>query len=353
MSAKPRFGKMLLLWLLFAMPSPRLAWGAAEAPSALALLRGAEAVRKPHLPFKARLIHKHISPKPSVVVECLVECDGSRRRFEHFGDPKASDGRAIPGTVRVLNGDELYWYERSKTMDAVIDSRARTPAQTCFDPRLLGLVDIMSASATVNQCLLVDRPGRAELVVAGQERIGEARLWRVEAKIRGETAEQSFDKEFWIEEPSFRVHRMTRVMRTPEIEIRCDVRSEFDPQDPANPLPKRVRIHRTESGNPDFIEEIELLSAEWPAAIPAERFTLKGMDLPLNTEVADYRIHRRLGYWNGEGLSERPDFASGVLRQPMPGPKPVRWLAFVGGAGLLVGVGAFVVWRSRVRTRGG
>ena len=30
------------------------------------------------------------------------------------------------------------------------------------------------------------------------------------------------------------------------------------------------------------------------------------MDIPVNTAVVDYRIQRRIGYWDGQGLSENP-----------------------------------------------
>ncbi|MDR2642437.1 MAG: hypothetical protein LBC74_06550, partial [Planctomycetaceae bacterium] len=41
-------------------------------------------------------------------------------------------------------------------------------------------------------------------------------------------------------------------------------------------------------------------------SFPPETFTLKGLNLPLNTDVTDVRIHRRLGYWDEEKLVDRP-----------------------------------------------
>jgi hypothetical protein len=39
------------------------------------------------------------------------------------------------------------------------------------------------------------------------------------------------------------------------------------------------------------------------------------MDLPLNTDVVDYRIDRRIGFWDGEKLVDNPVRVSAQERQ--------------------------------------
>jgi hypothetical protein len=80
------------------------------------------------------------------------------------------------------------------------------------------------------------------------------------------------------------------------------------------------------------------------------------MDLPKNTAVVDYRIHRRLGYWNGEGLSDSPVFeAERPSGESLEGPRGGgrRWIAVVSGIMLLVVVLWFMLFRSRVAKKPG
>jgi hypothetical protein len=47
--------------------------------------------------------------------------------------------------------------------------------------------------------------------------------------------------------------------------------------------------------------------------IPPETWTLTGLNLPAGTPVSDLRIHKRIGYWDGKGLSKKPSIPSATL----------------------------------------
>jgi hypothetical protein len=319
---------------------PARAAPAAEPPSALALLRGVEMARKPNLPLRARIVYEQISPGRSGKLECIVECDGVRRRFEH-----PSSTRGVSGTVVVMDGEEFYQFRRKENESVYVFDQRRAVGSRgvlCFDPRVLGLSDLMSVDETVRGDLLYE-VGKFDVV--GREQIDGVSAWRVKGMAYG--AEHTF----WIEEPSFRVHRMT--VRTTGIDI--DVRSEYDGPDGDAILPKRVHIMRVEP-NRTREREVTVISVEWNAVIPPERFTLKSMNLPKNTPIDDDRIQRRLGYWNGEALSDSPVFDGGPMSgEPAAGPQGGggRWVAVVLGIVFLLVVVASILFRSRIAGKPG
>ncbi|MGO8747233.1 MAG: hypothetical protein ACLQNE_14700 [Thermoguttaceae bacterium] len=250
-----------------------------------------------------------------------------------------------------MDSEEFFrFYRKEYESVYVYDLRLAVGSKgvLCFDPRILGLSDLMSADETVRMDL------RYEFVkfdVVGREQIDGVSAWRVKGTASGANAAE---ENFWIEEPSFRVHRSTARMTGIDI----DIRSEYDPRDPCSPLPKRVHIMRLEPNRPESYRirerKVEVISLEWNAVIPPERFTLKSMNLPKNTPVDDDRIQRRLGYWNGEGLSEYPVFDVGPAAEPLGGFQGGvhRWVAVVSGILLLAVIILLAFYRSRAGKKG-
>jgi len=306
---------------------------AGEAPSASALLRGVESVRKPTAPLKATFVLEDIAPPPSHAIECVVECDGPRRRFQH------SAGGPLLEEIVIRDGDEFRYFQRKEGEGVVVMDSRRAIGQrgvVCFDPRIIGLADLMGAGTVIRGCLHYEEVGDFETV--GREEINGTPTWRVKA-----TAD-STEYNFWIEEPSFRVHRKTIRMGKFDVEVR----SEYDASDPTCPLPKRVHIKRVTPVR-TLERKITVTSVEWPAAIPLERFTLKSMNLPIGTPVDDYRSHTRLGYWNGEGLSESPVFEPVVAPEVRaPEGSGRRWIVLVSGGVLLAFLLVLMLRRSRL-----
>ncbi len=290
--------RLPVVWILAAiifMISTHCA-SAEEPPSALALLRGVESTRTQHNSVKAALEVRYISPPPAPTIDCLVEMDVPKLRFEFTA--LAGD---VSDQVILRDGDEFHGYRRKKAEDVqVYDLQRAVGARgdIAFDPRILGLSDLMSCDTTVRDCLWYE--DHESLEVVGQESFHGVNIWKVKASRRGTTAE------FWIEEPSFRVHR--KIVETPYMRIVVD--SEFDSGEEQSPFPSRVttqRVYKKDELKDRNEERIYIVkSFDTDAKIPPERFTLKAMDLPFNTPVVDYRISRIVGYWDGEGLAEKP-----------------------------------------------
>jgi hypothetical protein len=311
--------------------------GAEEPPSAMALLRGVEVVRTQHDSLRTTLEIRYVSPPPAKTIECLVEMDGDRRRFEVFAGE-------VPGQVILRDGDEFHGFRRKKHEDvAVYDLRRATGVRgdVAFDPRILGLSDFMPCHLTAKNCLWYDSHDRLE--VAGQESLRGVSVWRVKVNRKNSIAE------FWIEEPSFRVHRKT--VETPYIRIEID--SEFDSGASDWPFPSRVIAKRTyKQSDRSGLERIYTVkSFDFGADIPAERFTLKSMDLHVNTMINDYRINRIVGYWNGEGLSDNPVY-NGERPSELSAPGSQggrRLLVITLNLLFMVLLAAVIYWRRRRR----
>lgn len=289
-----RTPRQVIAWVIIVpfllMPADGL--GADEPPSAMALVRGVEASRTRHDSLKATLEIRYLLPAPAKTINCLVEMDGAKRRFEVFAGE-------VPGQVIIRDGDEFHGYRRVKHADVdVYDTERATGVRgdVAFDPRILGLSDTMSCDLDIKTCLWYEKSDSIDVV--GQETLNGVDVWRVRAKRGNSTAE------FWIEEPSFRVHRKT--VETPYMRIELD--SEFDEGVSPSPFPSRVIAKRTfkQSDHTGIDRTYIVKSFDFGAVIPAERFTLTTIDLPMNTMINDYRISRIVGYWNGEGISKNP-----------------------------------------------
>jgi hypothetical protein len=304
----------------------------AQDVSPMALLRGVEASRIQHTAVKAAIEIRYLSSRPPRTIECLVEQDGAKRRLEILGgnvDQQVifRDGETFHSFRRVEHADvELYG----------VDDAVGTRGDLAFDPRILGLSDLMSCNTTVDVCLWYE--GTDALEVVGRDTISGHNVWHVKATRNGNTSE------YWIEEPSFRVHRRTTNTKATPIQIN----SEFGASAVDTPYPMRVSIRRSDSSG-GFEREYIVHEFDAAAEIPAERFTLAAMDLPINTAVVDYRISRRIGFWDGEGLSEDPVYR-GERPALAPAP-PVSWpnrLLRIAGS-LLVIAALVVVWWWRKR----
>ena len=264
----------------------------ADHPSAEALLRGVEWARTKHDSCRISFEIRALSPPPAVTVEYVIEMVGAKRRSE-----------ILPGEVArvvvIRDSDVFYSYERGNHEDVhIFDLKEEVGGRgdVVFDPRILGLTDVMSADMTVNKCL---RPVKVDkLELAGKDVVNKVPVVLVKASRNDGTT-----FEYAVEDGTFRVHRQR--IRSPYSEI--DVDSEFDPADEKTPFPRRVVARRRDKGrDAPFERTYTVKSLEFDPVIPPERFTLKSMDLPVNTAVVDYRIKRRVGFWNGEGLSESP-----------------------------------------------
>jgi len=218
-----------------------------------------------------------------------VEQDGRNRRCEIMVDGKSRESILFDGEI-------YHGYRRKQNEDVHIYDVRRSVGvrgDIAFDPRLLGLSDILPNSLTLEQSLW--KTAWKDMKVVGQEKLGDVEVWRVSIP-RGNTT-----AEFWIEEPSFRVHRKS--ISTGESVTTID--SKFDSKESLWPFPSDVRCVRTGGLSRGYVVE-EFSAGE---NIPLSRFSLESFGLPLNTAIVDYRVNRNVGYWNGESISPNPQYS--------------------------------------------
>ncbi len=283
---------MLAVCAAFVAVVPGFAADGLKDPAALALLRGVELARAKYDNLRVELVMEYADRTERCTLPCLVEQAGRQRRFEQF-----PGGCLQQGIVTLIDDREVRSYSRKQHADLEIYDMARAvgvSGDIAFDPRILGLGEIiMTADATLRQLLWIETCDAIELV--GREELKGIPTWHIKVSWNEATSD------FWIEEPSFLVHK--RVLK--EDIIRVEINSEFDTQNRTFPFPKRVEVTRAEG--PEWRRlEVTVKSFDVDQPIPAERFTMKSLDLPVNTMINDYRVSRIMGYWDGEKISTSP-----------------------------------------------
>jgi hypothetical protein len=193
----------------------------------------------------------------------------------------------------IHDGVSFYGFRRRPHNDLEvfdIDHADQVKGVIAFDPRVLGLSDILPCRVTVS--LLFAIGNENVLSCSEVETTGTDKTFIVK-KVRGDTT-----FEYWIKEPSFRILRTT--ISWPDALV--DVRSEFDGLEDHDVIPSKVTCTRTEQGISDT-KVYTMSNVDQKTPIGEETFSLKVMDLPLDTPVIDYRIQQRIGYWDGEKIA--------------------------------------------------
>jgi hypothetical protein len=262
----------------------------ASEAEALRLLKGVEQERLKYECF--RICYTEHRKEENKTVEQIVDFDHGKIRKEHLKTD------VFPGIMSIFLGDIMYVktsYDAT-SVDLVTPNSINAVGAGTYDPRLLGLTDIMNHTTPLESCLayplynsfstqIVELDGKkVNLVICDRE--------------------ENCQNKFFIEEPGFRLLRKT--YQSPYIDIQVD--SEY-----SNlkflPFPTKVKIIRKEGMEKKvvrFDRTITVTNFEVKESFPLETFTLASLKLPLNAEVIDYRIHRSLGYWDGEKLVDDP-----------------------------------------------
>lgn len=309
-------------------------------PAGIALLRGAELARTRHASLRASVDLRWIFSSDGTTrvktARCEIEMNGNMLRSEVIPGNGGFDA-----TVVIRDGDDFRAFRRRNhaNLDVYDVKRAvSVRGDIAFDPRVLGLSDLMSASTTVRHTLHYDE--YENISVVGKELVRGVHTWRVIANHNDATFQ------FWIEEPSFRVHRKSVHWEVP-VPTRIEIDSEFNSPDIPAPFPSRVVAVRS---SPDSRQEriYEIKKLDLGVSIPSDRFTLNSMALPINTPVNDYRISRIVGYWDGEKVAPRPVSLAPRNARPQEGAtvqtSPKRYLLRLGiGFGILAAA-IYVVW---------
>jgi hypothetical protein len=296
------------------------------------LLRGAEQARLAPKSVEARLMFEVDSPPPRLKAECLVQESGNLRRFERFAHADSD------GSVVLVNGSEVHAYDRLDNASVRLCDKTysvETAGDLGFDPRTLGLTDLPFVDSSVKKCLWSGDEFAVRVI--GQEAVNGVAVWRVEAK------SENVVSTYWIEEPSFRVHR--RLLQWPG--GKSDILSEFDSKI-ASPFPSRVTVDRIDGDLRTNIT-IEVLSLDLRAVIPPEQFTLASFDLPVDTMIIDYRTQKIVGYWDGAGLSVEPLYVDQIAESVKTQSYRRQWLLAINVA-VVVTIAVLLWWKRRVQS---
>lgn len=297
-----------------------------------ALLLGVEQSRLTMDSFEASVEVEMLAPSPRTLLRCEFYVSNNRRRVDIWS------GKSLLETI-VREDDNFFAFRRGQHEDLQmydLDRASGVRGDLLFDPRALGLSDIMPCTVDVTSCLWSSN--RAKLEIVGNEAVNGTKTWRLKA-----TKPNGTSSEYWIEEPGFRVHKRTIESTASKIEIV----SEFGTDPTDSVFPRRVFTERI-VGNTSYKRIYTLKYLNALPNVDPDQFTVSSLDLPINTMANDYRISRIVGYWDGEGWSENPVyFGERPDSIEMPQSQSGFRLGVLFLNLLLVLFLAFFVWRKR------
>lgn len=114
-------------------------------------------------------------------------------------------------------------------------------------------------------------------------------------------------------------------------------------------LPQRVAVTKETPEGETFRKTVLTVLSIRPGPVPPEVFTLGGLHLEVGAAVIDQRLHERVGYWNGTGLSKSRKEALVAAAPPLQAERSLLLRMLL----LVVGVGAIVAIFVIVKHRGG
>jgi RNA polymerase sigma factor (sigma-70 family) len=268
--------------------------------------------------------------------------DGSRRRFDSLdreysytevanddtnlqaqADRMTRDEAVQAGLVKPFESHHVIAYDGALLLDyweldgAPFQTDVKDPAtgsgQYVFDPRCLGISMFPSLSDTIESCLACDQ---AESVgLAGEESVEGASTWHLRVR------RNSMDRDFWLEKA-----HPTRVLKLAF--NGSVVVAKYDDAHPDDPIPIEITeslLHGTAGGGTAVsVTSITRRGAQFNIPVDPASWTLAGLDMKIGTPVVDDRLMRRIGCWNGTGLS---DFLPRNSTNSQPAPDRAKMMA--------------------------
>jgi len=192
--------------------------------------------------------------------------------------------------VTAYDGAVMLTYTETdgKSAGTVIDD-PKGSSQSLFDPRCLGLRSDLGVHNTIENSLGLNDPKSVKLV--GKELLDGVPAWHVHVQSKYDEA-----LDFWME-----VAHPTQV-----VQARTGantVISKYAPAQAGQSLPTEVTTTGS-YGSSRITRRFLRTEARFNQPIDPASWTLAGLGMALETTVSDNRIHRRIGYWTGAGLSE-------------------------------------------------
>jgi len=194
--------------------------------------------------------------------------------------------------VSAYDGTALlqYWEVDGKSNDATIDEPHRGRGYFIFDPRCLGLRAHLFVSSTVENCLGYNEAKAIKLV--GRESVDGVPAWHVQVRSK-------YDEtlEFWLD-----AAQPVRVLKHANgLDV---VLSKYPASTASPPLPTEVSTVEYRHGKLSYRKRFIRAESYFNKPIDPSSWTLAGLGMTVGAAVVDIRIHRRLGYWTGAGLSD-------------------------------------------------
>ncbi len=292
----------------------------ADSPDPAALLREVAKARLALPPVRMAIEAHYESKDVKTDYRLSVVADGDKRRF-------IAEAPKRPTTRGIFDGSVAMFFDGVNSA-TIFDPRQSSQADYLFDPRTLGISTFLSAGETVDSCLGLKNSRSVALI--GREEVRGKSTWRVRV-----VDQHSQQLDFWIEpRAGFPVHRSRFATETQLNQSQAEVYCDDDAQFPW--LPSRIEITYSRKGEPTGERRLVAVShTEFGEQVPPETWTLAGLALPLQTPVADLRSHKRLGYWDGKGLSEQPSTTVSIAHKRSMESPPTTPIKFYAVAGLL------------------
>lgn len=235
------------------------------------------------------------------------------KRIELGGD---DDALAQQGLIElqdahyrtIYDGKSITQFE--PRLDTHICDPKNGNAEYVFDPRILGLSDVLLPDDTVESCLAYQTAQSISLV--GKEDVDGISAWHINVQIT-----DNWRYEFWID-ASHPMH----VVKQAAPNRGGTVWSKFNSQNPNDPIPLEITIVEDHFGSDPHSWErrITRQNTRYNVPISPKAWTLAGLEMPVGTPVNDNRIMRRIGYWTGSSLTENfPRNAPARVRQTASG----------------------------------
>jgi hypothetical protein len=245
----------------------------------------------------------------------VVLFDGAKRRIEQVGLEYAFEGAGEAGRrsaetmrarkltraaaikeglleefearyVSAYDGTAVLEYResRGKPDGTLIGEMGHGNHAWHFDPRCFGQV-MLSYATTLESGFATD--GAESVTLIGKEIVEGGAAWHVEVKWPSYTAD------YWISVANPEWLLKKAVMGDVVV-------SRFDPKRPRDPLP----IETVETARDGAVIRYRRLTSQYNIPVDPEFCTLASLGMARGTEVTDVRVHRRIGYWDGKGLSQ-------------------------------------------------
>lgn len=163
-----------------------------------------------------------------------------------------------------------------------------------FDPRVLGAVSYYSIGMTIERQLAYEKAKKVELI--GAETKDDTPTWHVRVL---DEYDQQLD--LWIDarKNGRALRNEFKLGRSNNVTI-----SQYAENDEKSVFPKSVKTSSYRDNKLGMTHSITIEKVQLDVMPSLDTWSLAGLKMPVGTPVVDLRIKQRIGYWNGNGLSQ-------------------------------------------------